>query len=84
MHLFSTRIHGKDNKLVDVKVSKDGKKSINGIPKQLRTSANYPVQFGLAVASLIRPYGDPDPSPESERHLCDISIPHMSLDVFPC
>ena len=57
------RIHGKAS-LVKISVDRNGKKKGNGKPKSLKRSGEYPLQFGLALAALIHPTGEPSPSPE--------------------
>ena len=56
-------MHGKQE-LVNIGVSKSGTKTVNGKPSSLKVSANYTVEFGLAVANLINPYGAPNPKPD--------------------
>ena len=41
---------------------KTGVKKVNGKAKALKKSGEYPLQFGLAVASLISPNGQPPSS----------------------
>ena len=57
------RIHGK-SKLVTIGVNKQGEKIVTGNSSRLKSSAHYPFQFGLAVASLIHPIGKPETSPD--------------------
>ena len=43
---------------------KIGKRQVTGNKTNLSKSAEYPVQFGLAVAALIGPHGVPESTPE--------------------
>ena len=45
-----------------VALNKSGKKVINGRGKSLKHSAEYPIQFGYAIAALIAPFGTPSRS----------------------
>ena len=42
---------------------KTGKVQVTGNKKQLEVSASYPVSFGLAVAALVHPHGEPIEDP---------------------
>ena len=57
------RIHGK-SALVNITVDSNGRKKVNGKPKSLKRSGEYPLQFGLALAALLHPTGEPEQSPE--------------------
>ena len=57
------RIHGKPD-LVTIGTNHVGKKVITGKSKNLEKSAEYPIQFGLAIATLIRPTDGPARSPD--------------------
>lgn len=62
-NLFSepARIHGRYD-LVTVAVDAvTGKKTVTGNMKNLKKSAAYPLQFGLALASIVSPRGEPNP-----------------------
>ena len=49
--------------MVDVVIDTKTKvKKVNGKPKELKKSGEYPLQFGLAVSSLISPDGLPSSS----------------------
>ena len=72
------RIHGKSG-LVSVKLDKStGTKKANGKPHALKSSGEYPVQFGLALAALFSPGDLPASSPDGDsfkqpqtKPLCD-------------
>ena len=43
---------------------KTGRKVVTGIGSKLRKSAHYPLQFGLMLANLINPHGEPTAAPD--------------------
>ena len=57
-------------KLVKKTVSKAGKVQVTGIPSHLRESAEYPDDFGWAVAALARPGDLPEPSTDAGFYAC--------------
>ena len=61
--MLVARIHGKSN-LVTIGVSKSGKKVVSGKNRNLKQSAEYPIQFGLAIAALITPRDRPTSLPD--------------------
>jgi len=50
--------------LVKKSISKTGKRQVTGVPKALRESGSYPIQFGMAIAALLNPFGEPKESTE--------------------
>lgn len=71
MSVSAPRIHGQQ-KLTHIGVTKNGTKTVTGNSSKLKKSAAYTIEFGLAIANLITPGGDPDPSPESRLHIREV------------
>ena len=65
--------------LVKHTISKDGRRQVTGQKKNLEISANYPIQFGLAVAGLIAPYGSPKRSPVTGIDISNILFHSLML-----
>ena len=68
------RIHG-SQELVDVVVDKTtGKKKVNGKSKALKRSGEYPLQFGLAIGSLLLPTGPPAPTVDKGSKMFQMNV----------